>query len=192
MPFSRADPRSAILARKRRLGRGRARYWRSLGFPNCALAREAKARKRAERLSAEATIAGRRGFTVRCSLEKRQVTKPALNRDSFFRGLRVGIPNSQECFARSEQGDRIFRGAAATSEWPRARRKVRAQVAPPRAHETARPGASVETKETCNYRITNRRFTEVITKRQNPRDPEARRIRSHWFLWSDPRLPAPG
>src|SRR5262249_23523179 len=48
----RCRPLSAILACKRRLGRGRARFWRQLDFPNVVRARETKARKREERLRA--------------------------------------------------------------------------------------------------------------------------------------------
>ena len=44
------------IARLRGLGLARSRFWRSLGFPNLVLAREAKARKRAERDASNARI----------------------------------------------------------------------------------------------------------------------------------------
>jgi hypothetical protein len=57
MPFSRDDAQFAFRARMIMRGRGRARYWRSLGFPNLARARAVYRRMREERRLAEEAIA---------------------------------------------------------------------------------------------------------------------------------------
>ena len=52
--------RSALSSLNRWKGRGRAAFWRSRGFPNSALARAAKAKKRQQRLRLERIEAAKR------------------------------------------------------------------------------------------------------------------------------------
>jgi len=90
MPFSKADPEAARRARHAARGRARAGFWRKLGWPNLARAREAR-RRNCEQRRAALTEAERHkqlmaGERWRKWRERKQALELARN-DPFLRGF---------------------------------------------------------------------------------------------------------
>jgi len=93
MPFSRADPQASRRARGAAHGRARAAFWRALGWPNLARAREARRRnceqRRAALTGAEQQKKLAAGERWRKWHERRQAMQAARNDPALWGFVRM-------------------------------------------------------------------------------------------------------